>query len=78
VYPDEKIMVEVSQDGSDWHVATGSVTRDTEIDISPSGLAWAQYVRLTDVSDISLFPNDADAYDVDAIEALHCGVPVVI
>jgi len=30
---------------------------------------------LTDVSDISLFPNDADGYDVDALKAFCTEVP---
>ncbi len=75
VYPDEKITVEVSQNGVTYQPVAGVYTRDAEIDISSSGLAWAQYVRITDASNVALFPNDADAYDLDAIEALHCGIP---
>jgi hypothetical protein len=74
VYPDESVKVEISQDGIDWELVTASATRDAELDISPTGLTWARYVRLTDVSDIADFPDDADAYDLDAIEALNCGV----
>lgn len=74
-YPDEKITVEVSQDGTTFLAVAGTYTRDADIDISSSGLAWAQYVRITDASNVALFPNDADAYDLDAIEALHCGIP---
>lgn len=73
-YPDEIIKVEVSQDGTNWLVASSSAVRDASVDISPTGLAWVSYVRVTDVSNKALFPNDGDGYDVDAIEALHCGV----
>lgn len=74
-YPDEKVKVEISQDGSVWKLVSASATRDAELDIESTGLGWARYVRLTDVSDAGLFPNDADGYDLDAIEALHCGIP---
>lgn len=77
VYPDEKITVEVSQDGVTFLPVVGTYTRDADIDISSAGLSWAQYVRITDASNIALFPNDADAYDLDAIEALHCGIPTI-
>lgn len=74
-YPDEKVKVEVSQDGVNFEVAQASATRDAEIDISGTSFDWIRYVRLTDISDVSLFPSDADAYDLDAVEAIHCGVP---
>lgn len=69
-YPDEKVKVEVSPNGSTWTTVAASLTRDGGVDISP--VPSAQYVRLTDVSTISLFPNDADGYDLDAVRA-NCG-----
>jgi hypothetical protein len=70
VYPDEKVMVEVSQDGTTWFVVATSATRDELLDISSSGLSYANYVRLTDVSDINLFTDDADGYDLDGITSI--------
>lgn len=71
VYPDEKVQVEVGPTAlGPWTVVAAAATRDASIDINP--VASAQFVRLTDVSDINLFANDADAYDVDAVKAL-CG-----
>ncbi|MEK7576511.1 MAG: TasA family protein [Patescibacteria group bacterium] len=69
-YPDENVKVEASQDGLSWTLLAASVTRDAEVDLGL--LAWAKYVRVTDVSDKSLFPADADGYDVDGIKALNC------
>jgi len=70
-YPDEKIKVEVSKDGINWSEAVPSViTRDGQVDLG--NLDWAKFVRLTDVSDKSLFESTADGYDVDAVKALHC------
>lgn len=69
-YPDEKVKVEVaSAPGGPWTLVAASATRDEDLELPvPS----AQYVRLTDVSDINLFESTADAYDVDAVKAL-CG-----
>jgi hypothetical protein len=74
-YPDEKVRVAVSQDNITYFTVAASITRDGEVDIAPSGLPWARYVKLTDVSDPALFASDADGYDLDALEALNCGVP---
>ncbi len=73
-YPTEKIKIEVSQNGSNWFLVTSSADRDTEADLGASGLAWAKYVRITDVSPRALFTADADGYDLDAVSALNCGV----
>ena len=71
-YPGEKLKVEVSQDGATWFEVASSVDRDAEADLANSGLAWARFVRLTDVSDRTLFEATADAYDLDAFSALTC------
>ncbi len=69
-YPDEKVQVEASQDGISWTLLAASVARDAEVDLG--SLGWAKFVRVTDVSDKSLFPTDADGYDVDGVKALNC------
>jgi len=77
-YPVERIKIEVSQNGSTWHEVASSLDRDAEADLASSGLAWARYVRVTDVSDRTDFEATADAYDLDAFSALNCAaVPVI-
>lgn len=71
-YPDEKIMVEASQDGSTWHLVSASATRDAFFDLDDTPLPWASHLRITDVSDKSIFPTDADAYDLDGVQTF-CG-----
>lgn len=76
-YPDENVKVEVSQNGSDWELAEAVAVRDEGVDISGTSFDWIRYVRITDINSPAGFPADADGYDLDAIEALHCGVPEV-
>ena len=71
-YPVEKLKIEVSQDNATWFEVESSVDRDAEADLANSGLAWARYVRLTDVSDRNDFNGAADGYDLDAFSALTC------
>jgi predicted ribosomally synthesized peptide with SipW-like signal peptide len=68
VYPDEKVKVEVATSaGGPWSVATPNPgTRDAGFEIP---LASAQFVRLTESSNIALFEPEADGYDVDAVKA---------
>lgn len=73
-YPVEKIKIEVSQNGTDWFLVTASTDRDSEADLADSGLSWAKYVRVTDVSLRAPFENGADGYDLDAFSALNCAV----
>ena len=73
-YPVEKIKIEVSQDGTNWFLVASSLDRDTEADLALSGLTWAKYVRITDVSPRGLFEDTADGYDLDAVSALNCGI----
>ena len=69
-YPDEKVKVEVGPTSAGpWTLVSASATRDEDLEL-PGSVLSAQFVRLTDVSDISLFQNDADAYDVDAVKVL--------
>lgn len=76
-YPVEKIKIEVSQNGSNWFTVTSSADRDTEANLGDSGLTWAKYIRITDVSDRAEFEATADGYDLDGVSALTCAsVPV--
>jgi hypothetical protein len=69
-YP-ETADVFASQDGLNF-VFLGRTCLSNTFDLG--GLAWAQYIKVVDASDASLFPMDADGYDVNAIECLHPGV----
>ena len=71
-YPVEKIKIEVSQDGTNWFLVASSLDRDTEADLADSGLTWANFIRITDVSNPDDFNATADAYDLDAVSALTC------
>ncbi|MCA9361501.1 SipW-dependent-type signal peptide-containing protein [Candidatus Kaiserbacteria bacterium] len=71
-YPVERIKIEVSQNGTNWFEVASNLERDAEADLFDSGLTWARYVRLTDVSNRDLFNNAADGYDLDAFSALNC------
>lgn len=70
-YPEERAMVEVSQDGITFlpvtTYASSLPTGVTNIDFSSTGLPAIQYVRLTDATNFSLHDPTADGYDVDAI-----------
>jgi hypothetical protein len=80
-YPNETAKVEVSTDGSNWFLA-GNVTFDGAVSL-PERVSCAKYVRLTDVTDPSLFTEpqyaEADGFDVDGVKAVgtQCEVPQV-
>ena len=67
-YP-EKIRAFASQDGCNW-IYLGEGCQNTYFDLQ--GLAWAQYVKLIDISRID-FPYGtlADGYDLDGIVCLN-------
>jgi hypothetical protein len=81
----EGFQMEVSADGTNYFLVGtfdgstavtvsrfGANSFDTFVDISPAGLASAQYVRLTAAPEFVFdFP---EAYDLDAVEAIHTGV----
>jgi hypothetical protein len=73
-YPDEKVKVEVATSAvGPWFVATPNPgTRDAGFEMP---IASAQFVRLTDSSNIALFEATADAYDVDAVKAFCTAQP---
>lgn len=73
-YPDELVMVEVSNSlAGPWTLVTASATRDAEMELP---IASAKYVRITDVSPPGPFETTADGFDLDAIQALNCEIPV--
>jgi hypothetical protein len=76
VYPDEHVKVEASKDGVSWTLVSADAVRDEDIDLGP--LDWAKFIRITDITNPAPFEATADAYDLDAVEALHCGefVPI--
>lgn len=68
-YPAEKAKVEVSADGSTWYDA-GTISQDGQVN-KPAQVGCAKYVKLTDVSNPSDFPEStADGYDVDGVQAV--------
>ncbi len=69
VYPEERVKVEASLDGTTWVVLSNSALRDASLDLGT--LECAKFVRVTDVSNKALFSADADGYDLDAIKALN-------
>lgn len=72
-YP-EHAYVEVSLNGSDWS-ELGEICLDGSVDLATAGLYGIQYVKLTDRSPMSDFPNSADGYDLDGVIDLHAGCP---
>jgi len=66
-YPDEKVKVEASQDGTTWFVLATSLARDGGVNLGV--LPWAKYVRLTEVSTVAFFEQTGDGYDLDAVKA---------
>lgn len=74
-YPEEKASVEVSQNGVDWEtigtVSSTAVNGVAYLDFDSTGWSWIQYVRITDTTDFALHANDADGYDLDAVDATN-------
>ncbi|MBU1083322.1 hypothetical protein KKE14_02715, partial [Patescibacteria group bacterium] len=72
-YPEETALVEVSQDGVQWFAIGSANNHDVDgisyLDFDSTGLPWIMYVRLTDTTNFALHSNDADGYDIDAIDA---------
>lgn len=72
-YPDEIVKVEAAQFAvGPWTPLSTTAIRDESLDIAP--LAWAKFIRVTDVSPIAAFEATADAYDLDGVRAF-CGTP---
>ncbi|MEZ5172166.1 MAG: T9SS type A sorting domain-containing protein [Bacteroidia bacterium] len=66
-YP-ETANVFASQDGVNF-VYLGSTVHSGEFDLGV--LSWAQYIKIMDASDATLFPPTADGYDLNGIECLN-------
>lgn len=68
-YPDEKAKIEMSADGINW-VNAGTITETATVN-QPAAITCAKYVRITDVSDPSIFSDaTADGYDVEGVHAI--------
>ncbi len=67
----EKVRLYASQTGQDgtWQ-DLGIGCLDSQFDLG--SLAWAQYVKLVDETNLDDFGGVADGYDVDGVKALHC------
>lgn len=75
-YPDERVDVYVGNTPTGpWTQVGDNVSRDAEIDLG--AVTVARYVRIVDASDISLFEQTADGFDLDAVQALNCVVSPV-
>lgn len=69
-YPDELADVEVGPTSlGPWTMIGNDVARDESLEMLISS---AQFVRITDQSNIALFESTADAFDLDGVRAL-CG-----
>jgi len=66
-YP-ETVDVFASQDGVSY-IYLGSSCMTGSFDLGP--LSWAQFIKIVDVSDPSMFPSGADGYDVSGVECLN-------
>lgn len=74
-YPEERAVVDISQDGTNWFEVGTASSKATDgissFDISGTGLSWFQFVRITDQTDYSLHGNNADGFDLDAIQGVY-------
>jgi uncharacterized repeat protein (TIGR01451 family) len=72
-YPDETVDVFASPDNNTWWYL-GPYSKDALIDLSDysSSILYAKYIRLTDTTNPAPHNNNADAYDLDGVKALHC------
>lgn len=74
-YPEERAMVEISQDGSTWFVVGTASGKDasgvSSFDIASTGLDWFTVVRVTETTDFSIHDATADGFDLDAIDATY-------
>ncbi|TXD82235.1 T9SS type A sorting domain-containing protein [Subsaximicrobium wynnwilliamsii] len=62
---DERAMVEVSQDGTNWYDA-GEICRDGAIDLDGIPVVYVTHIRITDIT-----TGSGDGYDVDGVEAVN-------
>ncbi len=82
IYPEEKALVAVSQDGVTF-VTVGTAsgldlgTGVSSFDISSTGFPWIKYVRLTDATNFAIHNSTADGYDLDAVDAMYGNCSIV-
>ena len=74
-YPEEKASIEVSQDGVTW-IPAGTISGMTNggvngVDLTPTGLSWAKYVKILDATDFSLHNPEADGYDLESVDITY-------
>lgn len=83
-YGEETIEVYVSQDGDNWQSIGYANNHESEggdgvalLDFSSTGWGWIKYVRVVDATPYDQHDNDADGYDLDAIDAtlIECDKP---
>jgi len=75
-YPVEKAKIEVSQNGTNWFGNWEVTNKDGGngvgyVDFSSTGLSWIKYVKITDTTDYNFHTNDADGYDLDAVDVVY-------
>jgi hypothetical protein len=77
-YPLETAEVYASQDGTNWTdlgEADNTVRHIIDIHtVTPfdlGSLEWAKYIKIVDTSDPSVHNNNADGYDLNAVESLQ-------
>ncbi len=84
LYPLEEAEVYASNNGVDWQLLGVANNRErfdssnyltyAEFDLSDVGMDEARYIKVVDVSDISLFRyvgDVADGYDLEAVQSIH-------
>ncbi len=70
-YP-ERVQVEASRDGIRWELLVQGACQDFDLDLGR--LRFAHYLRITDMTDRSLFFLDqaADGFDLDGVVGFSC------
>lgn len=72
-YPVELASVQVSQNGTTFQsIGTASSLPDgvDYFDFSPTGYEWIKYIRVTDTTNPAIHTNDADGFDLDAVDGV--------
>jgi hypothetical protein len=75
-YPLEKADVWASQDGTTWTYLgeadnTNNVGIHTISEFDLGSLNWAKYIKIEDTCDPAVHNNNADGYDLNAVESLQ-------
>lgn len=76
-YSEERALVEVSQDGTEWYTLSPVASNQTPVapfsrtplSLDSTPLEWFQFLRLKDATIFTITPfDDMDGYDVNAVE----------